>query len=128
EDPESVKAHEEAQEVVERVYSEIASIVEAQKANKKQGEKMKIYVKSTFENDYEAFASLDEALQSYKEFRAETDDTVEDDEEIYLASGVAHGNRYFAIHNNPEYGVSCTPASLAKFDEWWDENWDSEVC
>ena len=89
---------------------------------------MKIYVKSTFVNDYEAFETLNDALNSYKEFRAELDATVEADDEIYLASGVDKtGKRYFAIHDNPEYGVSCTPASLAKFYEWWDEDWDDEV-
>lgn len=127
EDPEIVKAHEEAQEVVERVYSEIASIVEAQKQEKK----MRIYVHSMIEDaDFEAFESLDDALKHYAEARKEDfDDTVEDEDEIYLASGVDEktGKRYYVIHNNAEYGVSCTPASLAKFYEWWDESWDSDV-
>ena len=89
---------------------------------------MKIYDQST-ENAYEACESLEDALNSYKEFRAEIDDTVEDDDEIYLVSGVdaATGKRYYAIQDNPEYGASCTPACLATFASWWDTKWDDTV-
>lgn len=91
---------------------------------------MRIYVHSMIEDtDFDAFESLEEALKHYADARKEDfDDTVEDEDEIYLASGVDEtGKRYYVIHNNPEYGTSCTPASLATFASWWDPEWDDTV-